>query len=146
MSPIARFDKYDGKSGGFRATLAVALADDLVTPANSRIKKPLGVGIDANGKVVLAASDSGIIGVICADSAKAIGDPIDVMTAGEIVDLDPAAFVVGDTYYAASATGLLTTTNTGTRVGFVVADQSTTNVASVLGRLIVRARELAVAP
>jgi hypothetical protein len=132
----ARYDKYDPVSGGFRATLAVAVTATSGAGSTSQIGIPLGVGLDANGRLVIGAGTTGVVGVCVFDSVKAIGDVADVMTAGEIVDLDSTAFTVGNVYYAA-ATGAVNTTNTGARTGIAVRDQSVTTGVAV-PRLVVR--------
>lgn len=126
----ARYDKYDGMVGGFRAKLAAAVTD----PA--QIGVPLGVGLDANGLAVIGAGTSGVVGVTIFDQAKAVGDVADVMTAGEIVDLDEANFDPGAKYYAAT-TGAVNTTATGAYVGVTAGDKSLTTGA-ISSRLIVR--------
>lgn len=107
---MARYDKYDPISGGFRAPLAAAwgTAEGLATV--------FGVGLDANGRVVKGAGNTGVLGVLVVDSAKAAGDIVDVMTDGEIVDV---ALAAGTVYFAATG-GAVSTTNTGTRVGHTV--------------------------
>ncbi len=105
---MARYDKYDGKVGGFRALLDVALS-------GGDVGVPLGVGLTANGRVVKGAGNTGIRGVLVVDSAKAAGDPVDVMTSGEIVEV--AGLTAGTVYYADGATAALGTDNTDTEVG-----------------------------
>lgn len=108
---MARYDKYDPISGGFRAPLAAAIAaEDAGTP--------IGVGLDTNGRVDTTAAASGVLGVLVVDSAKAAGDIVDVMTAGEIVEVEGLA--AGTVYYADAAAGALGTDNTDTRVGHTV--------------------------
>ena len=108
---MARYDKYDPVSGGFRAPLAAAIAaEDAGTP--------IGVGLNTSGRVDVTSADSGILGVLVVDSAKSAGDIVDVMTAGEIVEVEGLS--AGTVYYAASANGSLNTTNTNTRVGHTV--------------------------
>lgn len=90
---MARYDKYDGKSGGFRAALGVAW------DANS-VGIPFAVNLDGNGRVVKVASASTALGVLVIDSPKAAGDVVDVMTAGEIVDCTGLA--AGTVYFSKS--------------------------------------------
>lgn len=97
---MARYDKYDPISGGFRAPLAAAWGDSLVGV-------PTGVGLNASGRIVAGAGNTGVLGVLVIDSAKAAGDIVDTMTAGEIVDLDTDDFAAGTVYYAADADGTL---------------------------------------
>lgn len=126
---MARYDKYDPISGGFRAPLAANWAGPLGTP--------VGVGLDANGRVVPGAGNTGVLGVVVIDgqvnaqgtrsNVKMAGDVVDVMTDGEIVDC--AGLTAGTVYFAAAADGVVSTTNTGTRLGSTVEAQ----------RLVVRA-------
>lgn len=95
---MSRFDKVEPKGGSFRAPLGFAIAAGDVGVA-------IGVGLDANGRAVAGAGQTGVLGVICPSSQAAAGDPIDVMTDGEIVDLTGLA--AGTVYYAASADGVL---------------------------------------
>lgn len=108
---MARYDKYDPISGGFRAPvdLAVAATD---------VGKVFGVGLNASGRVVRGAGNTGVLGVHVADKPFNAGDVIDVMTDGEIVDV--TGLVAGTSYYAAAADGVISTTNTGTRQGHTV--------------------------
>ena len=125
---MARFDKYDPISGGFRAPLAA----DYTASADA-----VGVGLDTNGRVVPGAGTTGVIGVICKPAGAPLtgatipaGTQVDVMTAGEILEFlgnaDP-----GTVYTANTTTGAITTaagSATQTPVGF----------AQDTGRLIVR--------
>jgi hypothetical protein len=86
---MARYDKVDPISGNFRARLA----DDF--PANLT-DVVLGVGLDANGLVVIGGANQ--LGVLVLTSSKpvdgtrgparAAGDVVDVMTDGEITEFD----------------------------------------------------------
>lgn len=132
---MARYDKYDPLSGGFRASLNAdwAVADYGV---------PIGVGLNATGRVVKGAGATGILGVLVVDGRveggvvksqpKKAGDIVDVMTDGEIVDV--ASLNAGTAYVANTTTGALATA-TGTYVGFTVE----------ASRLVVRAQRVAVA-
>jgi hypothetical protein len=131
---VARYDKYDNEAGGFRVPLAAAITDP------TKIGVPLAIGLDASGLAVIGAGSAvGVVGVYVADQAKAVGDIADVMTNGEIVDLDEAAFDPGKTFYAA-ANGTISATAAATsaRVGFTVGDRSLTT-GVITSRLIVRA-------
>lgn len=127
---MARFDKYDPYSGGFRAKLNAA-----VLTAN--VGKVYGVSINASGRVVIGgAATADIVGVICPTQVMAAGDVIDVMTAGEIAEFAytaGGAAADGDRAYAAIADGALSTTNTGRLLGRVVPGVGTDK------RLVVRA-------
>lgn len=108
---MARFDKYEPMSGGFRAPLAAAYAgSDL----------PVGVGLDVAGRVVVGGGNTGIVGVICVPDARNAGDIVDCMTDGEIVDFAGAA---GTVVTADDATGVVDNTALGagrTRIGHTV--------------------------
>jgi hypothetical protein len=101
---MARYDKYGPRTGGFRAPVAAAvLAADL--------SKPFAVGLDANGRVVKGAGTSGILGIMVNTKAKAVGDIVDVMTAGEIVEATlsdgTTPLTAGARVWGIGATGLL---------------------------------------
>jgi hypothetical protein len=83
------------------------------------------VGLDASGRAVPGAGNTGVLGVVVIDgqvgptgartNVKFAGDVIDVMTDGEIVDC--TGLTAGTVYFAAAADGAVSTTNTGTRLG-----------------------------
>lgn len=128
----ARYDKYDPVSGGFRAACAEAWVE-------ADLAKIFGVGLDTSGNVVKGDGNTGIVGVVVVTKAKAIGDIIDVMTSGEIVDAlksdGTTALTAGTAYYADATTGVLEASATGdTKIGFTVE----------ASRLIVRLGDLTV--
>ena len=104
---MPRFDKVEPKGGSFRAPLNFAIAAVDVGVV-------VGVGLDTNGRVVKGSGNTGVVGVICPSNVMASGEPIDVMTDGEIVD---TTLTAGTVYYS-DAAGVISTTNTGTQVGF----------------------------
>lgn len=111
---MARFDKYDPKDGGFRALCGVAFA-------TADVGKVWAVGLNASGAVVKGAGNTGVVAVVVPTEAKAIGDPIDCMTDGEIVEMTTqagAALTAGTRYFGVAASGDFNTTNTGTPLGF----------------------------
>lgn len=115
---MARYDKYDPKVGGFRAPLA---ADWEAADINLLV----GVGLNAEGEVVKGqGADSSLAGVIVLTKARKAGEVVDVMTGGECVEFgihtDEPTSTPGTRYWAALATGLITTTNTGVYVGRTV--------------------------
>ena len=95
---MSRFDKYDPFSGGFRAPLnaAITLAAD--------VGKIQAVSINSSGKVVIGGpAETAIMGLICPVRLMAAAEPIDVMTAGEIVEAvmtAGTAFAAGGIVYA----------------------------------------------
>lgn len=125
---MARYDKYDGKVGGFRAPLAADWGAGTVGV-------PTGVGLDANGRIVAGAGNTGVTGVLVIDSPMNAGDIVDTMTDGEIVDCTGLA--AGTTYYAAAADGVISAAApaagaNATKVGHTVEAQ----------RLVVRAHRV----
>lgn len=115
---MSRYDKYGPKTGGFRAPIAAAAA-------SADLNKTFAVGLDTNGRVVKGAGNSGVVGVMINTKVKAIGDQVDVMTNGEIVEATlsdgTTAIAAGTAVYADPATGLLTLTATAMKkIGFTV--------------------------
>lgn len=140
---MPRYDKYDPISGGFRAKLNA----NLTLTAGGFIGA---VSLNSSGRAVVGtAGQTGLVGVCVKNVAQGpvgqwgspgggtpnpnapigamAGDVIDIMTSGEIVDLDPTDFPAGSAVYAA-ASGELSTDDAGTQVGWTVE----------AGRLIVR--------
>lgn len=116
---MARYDKYDPISGGFRALLANDFSKE-------DLNKPIGVGLDANGLVVKGAGQSGIRGVMILTKARKAGDVVDIMTNGEIVDLgedDGVTAAAGTKFYAADADGAVTSDASANLVGSTVEAQ-----------------------
>ena len=128
-----RYDKYDPISGGFRAKLAADLTFD--AEGSSGVK---GVSLDTNGRVVVGtAGQSGLVGVMVKNvplypslgsvpggvnaavpvGGKA-GQPVDIMTAGEIVEVP--GLVAGIEVYVTPAGALSTVATANFRVGFTV--------------------------
>lgn len=127
---MARYDKYDPKSGGFRALLAA----DLPATSKTGNGNPRGVTLDANGRAVIgSAGNTGTVGVVCTTRNMVAGDPIDVMTHGEIVEF---AGTAGTVYTNTEATGVLGTTAVGAgvkKIGHTVEAPTATTA-----RLVVR--------
>lgn len=108
---MARIDKYQPVAGGFRAPLSAAYTG---APA------AIGVGLNASGRVVAGAGQTGIVGVVCSPYDKAAGDIIDVMTNGELVEFGGAA---GTIYTANTTTGVISNgapSATQVTIGFTV--------------------------
>jgi single-stranded DNA-specific DHH superfamily exonuclease len=98
------------------------------------------VALNGSGQIIRATTAAGCVGVIIVNSPMAIGEIVDVMTDGEIVELAAAdlqantAPVIGTRYFFDATAGRLTATPpTTATVGFYV---GTTIEA---GRLVVRA-------
>lgn len=80
---MARYDKYEPKVGGFRAPLAANLA----STENTGNGNPIAVGLNASGRIVPGAGQTGIIGILCTTRDMKAGDIVDTMTAGEVVEM-----------------------------------------------------------
>jgi hypothetical protein len=125
----ARFDKYDPVSGGTRARLAADWLDADVGVVR-------GVALDANGRAIKNTTVTNGKGVIALGKKRLAGEPIDIMTYGEIVDV--TGLVAGTDYYLA-ANGTITTVGpaagvNGIYVGFTVeADRLVVRVQKVQG-------------
>lgn len=100
---MARYDKYDPVAGGFRAPMGfAAVASDL--------NVPWAVGLNASGQVVKGTDP--IRGILILTKTKAIGEIVDVMTHGEIVECGggltgATALAAGITVRGVAATGIL---------------------------------------
>jgi hypothetical protein len=127
---MARYDKYDPISGGFRAVLAA----DFATAAN--YGKVYAVRLNTSGQVVIgsAGATTGIVGVMVLTEARYAGDVVDIMTHGEITDINSAtpfdnfsaatvatAAAAGTDYYGVPGTGMVDSTATGNKkIGWTV--------------------------
>lgn len=89
---MARFDKYNPVSGGFRAKLGFA-------PAAGEVGDVIAVNLNGSGQVIKAVAATDAEAVICLSSLLAQGDVVDCMTHGEIVDVAGA----GDNVTGAAA-------------------------------------------
>lgn len=125
QTQFARFDKYDGFVGGFRAPLNAAMS-----ATGDDIGKIQAVSINSSGKVVIGgAAETAIIGVICPTRVMAANEPIDVMTDGEIVGAvktGGTAFAAGDIVYAHGTTGGAGVVDAASASGKVIGKMLTT--------------------
>lgn len=149
---MARYDKYDPISGGFRAPLNASL-----TPSSAGEFGPKAVSLNASGKVVVGtAGTTGLAGILVKNAPRLplgassagwatqgynalapiglqAGDIVDVMTNGEIVDLTSAGITglaAGQPIYATAAGDLTNVATGNTKVGFTVeADRMIVRVA-----------------
>jgi hypothetical protein len=109
---MARIDKYEPLTGGFRAKLNAAwlLAD---------LNKVCPVSLNASGKVIKGtAGQSGFVGVLLLTQILNADDVVDVMQDGEVVELTGLA--AGTQYYAPVNGDGVNTTNTLPKVGWTV--------------------------
>lgn len=136
---VSRYDKYDPKSGGFRAPANAAWTTTSGPAGVSDLFRVTGVQLNGSGRAVRATSALACVGITIAHGPKNAGDILDVMTDGEVVELDAldiqggTAPVAGTKYYLDVTAGRLTATAPAAGVnGFYV---GTTIEA---GRLVVR--------
>lgn len=107
-----RYDKYEPKVGGFRAPLSVD-----VDAADT----PIAVGLTNTGAVVAGAGNTGIVGVLILTLDKKAATPVDVMTAGECVEM--AGLTAGTIITANTTTGVISddaASATQTPIGWTV--------------------------
>lgn len=113
---MSRFDKYEPKSGGFRAPLNAAWNATSGPSGVTDLNRVTCVELNSSGRVIRAATAANVVGVIVVNQPMAAGDIIDVMTDGEIVELAAAdlqaatAPVAGTKYYFQATAGRLTAT------------------------------------
>lgn len=107
----AQYDKIEPYANSTRGRLNAAFND----PA--KLGTPYGVGFNANGRMVVGAGQTGIIGVLLLSTKKKAGDAVDAMTSGDITGFEGTA---GTKYYADPTTGVISATNAAgkTYVGF----------------------------
>lgn len=111
---MARYDKYDPKSGGFRAPLNADWLD-------ADVGIPFAVSLNASGKVVKGGTINNIRGVLVVDAkGKKANEIVDVMTAGEIVDVTSPVLAAGTVYGGTPASGVIATTAANAEIGFTV--------------------------
>jgi hypothetical protein len=85
---VSRIDKYGPKTGGFRAPLNAAWNATSGPGSVSDLNRVIVVALNGSGKIIKATTAASAVGVVCLTSAKVANDVVDVMTAGEIVELD----------------------------------------------------------
>ncbi len=96
---MSRIDKYEPNVGGFRAPIGF-------NTTAAQMGVAFGVGLDVNGRVQLGGANTGIKGVMVNTSAKSVGDIVDIMTFGELVEFPG---VPGTNYFSVLADGTITT-------------------------------------
>jgi hypothetical protein len=91
---MSRYDKYDPMVGGFRAPLLAnwGYTASLPDKAHADLGKMFAVGIDTAGKVLklAAGATAPFVGIMVLTLPKAAGDIVDIMTAGELVEVADA--------------------------------------------------------
>lgn len=124
---MSRYDKYDPKSGGFRSPLNAAMNATSGPSSVTDLFRVLVVGLNGSGRVVKATTVAAASGIVIAHRAMAAGEPIDVMTAGEVAEIDGADIqggtpaTAGQKLYLDTTASRLTSTAPGAGVnGFYV--------------------------
>lgn len=109
----ADYDKFEPYANGFRARLAADFTD------SAKFGTPVGVGLNANGRLVIGPGNTGIVGVMNLTKKKKAGDVVDTMTSGEITGFEGTA---GTKYFADATSGAISATDGvgKTFVGFTV--------------------------
>ena len=109
---MARFDHVDSTIGIVRAPINANIAEadwDTV----------IGVGINATGKAVKGAGQTGVIGVaVPGRTVYRAGQVMDIMQKGDIVDV--AGLAAGTKYYVGADGELTATATDNTYVGYTV--------------------------
>lgn len=85
---MSRIDKYGPLTGGFRAPLNAAWNATSGPSGVSDLNRIIVVALNGSGKLIKATTAAAAVGVVCLSSAKEAGAVVDVMTNGEIVELD----------------------------------------------------------
>lgn len=140
---MSRYDKYNNISGGFRAPLNAAWNATSGPSGVTDLWRVTGVSLNGSGRLIRAVNVLAVSGILIAHGPKNAGDVVDVMTDGEVVELDAAdiqgatAPTAGTKYYLDVTAGRLTATAPGTGVnGFLVGQ------TVEAGRLIVRCQQI----
>lgn len=85
---MSRIDKYGPLTGGFRAPLNAAWNATSGPSGVSDLNRVIVVALNGSGRLIKATTAATAVGVVCLSSAKEAGAVVDVMTNGEIVELD----------------------------------------------------------
>jgi len=132
---MARFDKYDPVSGGFRARLGWA-------PVAAEVGDVIAVVINGSGLAIKTTDAITCDGVVCLSSLNSLNDVVDVMTSGEIVDVgandNVTGAAIGARVFSATGGAIGTTAPAagvnGTRIGrFIEAWRLVVRVGSIQG-------------
>lgn len=108
---MTTIDKYEPLSGGHRAPLGFAVA-------GADLRTPIGVGLDANGRLQRGAANTGVIGILVLTKAKNVGAIVDVMQDGELVEVD--GLTAGTRYFVDAVTGVVGTDIADVPAGWTV--------------------------
>lgn len=136
---MSRYDKYGPKTGGFRAPANAAWNATSGPSGVTDLFRVTCVGLNGSGRLIRATTALMCVGITIAHGPKNAGEILDVMTSGEVIELDAldlqanTAPVAGTKYYFDATAGRLTATAPATGVnGFYVGTTIEAN------RLVVR--------
>lgn len=137
---MSRMDKTNSAIGVFRAPLNAAWNATSGPAGVTDLNRVIVVALNGSGRVIKATTAAAAVGVVIATGPKAAGDIVDVITNGEIVELD-ANDIQGATAPTAGTKYVLDTT--ASRLAAQGAPAAGTNVFYVgttveAGRLVVR--------
>jgi hypothetical protein len=109
---MARMDKTDSTVGVVRGTLAANFAA-------GDFNKVVGVGINASGRTVKGAGQTGVIGIMIPNPlSETAGRRCDIFKLGDAVDCD--GLKAGTKYYSTPAGDLVEAAEGNTYVGYTV--------------------------
>lgn len=109
---MARVDKYEPTTGGHRAVLGFQ-------PVAEDLEKIIPVGLNANGRIVKGAGNTGVIGILV--PLTRILNQGDVADVGQDMELVECTGLVAGTRYYVGSDGVMDTTATdSTPVGWTV--------------------------
>lgn len=114
MANTWRVDKSQPYGGTVRARLA---ADWLAAD----IGEIIGVGLNASGRIVKGAGNTGCIGVLVLSQVRNAGHPVDILEFCEVVG-GSGAFAIAGTSFGITNAGVITATAAGVsgNLGFTV--------------------------
>lgn len=114
---MSRYDKVGPLTGSFRAPSNIAWTYTApvagVEQAANDVFRVCGVGLNGSGRIIKATNALTSVGIVIAHGPKAVGDVLDVMTNGEVVELGTGdiqgltAPAAGTKYYLDFTTGRL---------------------------------------
>lgn len=109
MANTWRVDKSDPYSSTHRARLEAAwLAAD--------VGVIVGVGLNASGRIVKGAGNTGVIGVVVLSQVRAAGHPVDILKRAEVTggtEVIVGTPAVAGTSYSITAAGVIAATAAG---------------------------------
>lgn len=128
---MSRYDKYDPISGGFRAKVNAAWNATSGPTGVTDLNRILVVELNGSGRLIKSTNPLNACGIVIVTKPLVAGDVVDVMTDGEVVELDGADIQGG---VAATAGTRLLLDVTASRLG--AATPAAGVNAFVVGRVV----------